>query len=434
MSKGGRVDDFVGNTGIQEGGVADLKSKLQSNRLVYSFPPSLGVCKARSLVRNVFNAPASGYTDRSQMVIHLNPGEAFVNPATSYLTFQGGVVSASAYTWGVGSSLNAFLTATLTSASGTEIERVERVNQTGLFLDRVWGEMTRDQMSCVGRAMGYSDTPVACNGATAAELPVWVIPLGKIFGLFRSQKLLPSQLLSGAKIELTLDVGSRAVVLAGSVAAPTLTILNPSIVLDTYILEDSVMLALQRVCAKDGLEYAFQTVDNNQASSTTTGLDLDIRKAVSVANSIIVARYPAPQATAILESTIDTFSTGANLFTQFQFNLGSLYMPNQTMVKTSTAAAEAALTEFYYNVLYATENYSATTAPLTITEYATKLGCVAATLERSTLLSLSGMPVALSKQLHLSATFSSSGPHVIYSMLNYTALAKIYLDRVLIRN
>jgi hypothetical protein len=508
MNKGARTEDMSSSTA--EPGVADLRQKLASNRMIYTFPPSLGICKSRSMVKNVY--PSSSYKDNSLMVIHLNSGEGYVNPQTSYIGFQGGFVAAGPVVagtntcarFGVGSAANFFRSATLTSATGTEIERVEQVNLAAVFTDR-YMRMDSNQLETIGRAQGYeskfnntirsggadtlsgkvgdflvevpdhplsddiNDTSLSSNtvagdskgisksvgqigqtsviaaGADVNNLPVWVVPLAAVLGLFRQTKLLPSVLLSGARLEIQLESGIRSLCWDANQTTPSFQIINPYVMLDTYILEDSVLLALQKIAQQEGLEYVFSSVDTTQVSLNNNIVELDVRKALSIGNTILAVRHPAPADT---DSTIDNFSTGGLRWRQWQFNLGSLYMPNQVMQLAVAPAQDTDQkmafairpfsTEFYNAALYATEGYMQQGTTVRYDDYMFRIGCVGATLERSTLLSLSGMPVASARQLHLSARLtdgSSPGQqtHVITLFLYYTVLVKSFLDRTLVR-
>lgn len=476
MSKTARSDDVAASSGAGAGsvdtGAVDLKEKLSSNRMVYSFPPSLGVCKSRSLVRN--NFPSQTYLGGTPMVIHLNSGEAFVNPETSYIVFQAGAVLATPLTnyttTGIGSAANFFRTAILTSASGTEIERVELCNLVAVVNDRD-SRMDQNYLQTNAVAAGYGPTnidpsviagttPVTAGSrgpagqlasATALnQLPTFAVPLQSILGLFRAKKLIPSALLSGARLEIQLETPERALNWQGATMAATgYSIYNPFVVLDSYILEDSVLLALQKIAQSDGLDYTFTTVDVTQGTFTNQNdIEMDVRKAVSIANRVTVLRHPPPAATAT-EAALDSFNTSGNRFLEWQFNLGSLYMPNQRQSLPQPGFATAGTTdisvglqnyaglkEFYHNTLYAFEGYTPTGTSLTYQDYVYNLAQIGCTLERSTLLSLSGMPVASARQMHISAKMvpATVNNHVISVLLEYTVLCRCFLDRVIIRN
>ncbi len=471
MSKHGKYDrsEDMSAALVSEGksGVADLKTKLQSNKLVYSFPPSLGVCKSRSLVKNV--APSTSYNDGQLMVIHINSGDTYVNPQTSYISFQGGWVSGvappgdaktNAY-FGTGSAANFFNSVTLTSASGVEIERVESANLCAVFMDRVMGNLSQNQLWTVAGASGYtygfdsvdrkisgSVPGAAAWGQTTALLPYWTVPLGTVLGLFKASKLIPPYLLSGARIEFQLETALNALQYTSTttVTAPTFQIVNPALNLDCYILEDAVQLALQKIAAKDGLVFAYNTVDVTNIDIVGSGtVEVDCRKAVSVANTILAIRRPPISNVVATQQVLDNFATGKNRWYQMQFNLGSLYLPNQVMtvpsglasVATAASSVQSGWAEFYTNTMYAVEGYTTSGTACTFSDYFLRNACVGATLERSTVLSLSGMPVASARAIHLSARLTSSSGddnHTITLMLIYTRLAKLFLDRVIIRD
>lgn len=410
------------------------------NRLDYTLQPDLSVCVSRSNKKHFFQQ--SVYTPSQRAICILNSGAEYADPQNSYLSFtveNKSFLTANAATkvpmnLGVGSGTNFIKRLILTSRSGDEIERVEHVNFLAPVLDRYMHG--RDWVETHGAMIGYGNS-VITNGTVlnagetiaASAKRTFVIPLSCISGLFRSfDRLLPSMLLSGLRIEIEFE--SAAMAVTATVPDTILwEITKPEITLDQYQLTDSIMRVLNEEAAMRGLEIVYSTFYNHTSSATSTSANVEVRKAVSRALGVLT-KIHVPDG---VDPIVDYMASSLFALSSYQVRVGSLYFPQQP-IKTS-GGAEGALHEAYFHTQRGLGKIKTPSAPTSVhpTDFrgvATGgMGVMYTDLERSSVQRLTGIPINNSRVAEVRLEGTVNG-QIIDVWLHYVRLLRVFLQNV----
>ena len=339
------------------------------NKLDYTLQPDLSVAVMRANKQHYF--AQNRYEPGAHMICISNSGAEYVRPDTSYFTFE--VLNESVQTinnqvvpmdlqLGVGSAVNFFSDVVITSRSGDECERIQRIHKLSPILEK--GTKSADYMSTCGRLAGFtlgSSSIPSSNGGTNLDDVVFyeangvpqdkklsqvitgttladqkttkfVVPLACLSGLFRNfDRLLPSMFMSGLRFDFQLN-GKDIPTYYNTLPTATnqiikWSIVRPSIVLDSYQLTDSVMRVLNEEAALRGLEVVFRSYHNNNTSTESSELALEVRKAVSRAISIVTIVSDNDQNNA----QYDNMQTLPWSVSEWQIRCGSLYFPQQSI-------------------------------------------------------------------------------------------------------
>jgi len=405
-------------------GLAD--SLIRVNGLSYRMPSNMSVVVSRNMKRSYANLDA--YQADGKIIITWNSGSELVNGMNSYLTFDAEVIGAAGATatFGSGSAANFISAVTVNSIQGTEVDRTESVNSHVRDMDR-W-TYSQDWIDNVGSVMGYASTEnVPAGEETVLGLTPkrFCIPLSKICGLCNTSVLIPSQLAGGLRFEIKLASLGNA--LKQGATVPTgYKLTNVNMMLDSYQLADSIQKRLMNESASTGLEFFYETWDRTRHNISGNKANITVRKAVSRA----LSAYAKTRDTDSVESfTVDSMASEVNKVNSMFWRLGSLNFPNQRLTS---------LVEQYYYAQYSMnkflhphKNNSVSLADFTTgTE-----GIAAVTLERSSVLSLSGLPVNNSRTLQLELSYDVGGAanRDIDVFMTYLQLARVFPSNVLIK-
>ena len=388
----------------------DIEELLDLNDLTYTLPKNLSLASARNL--KVFHAQRSTYSNtETSMIFTIQTGAQYINFASSSLQFK---LQAAGGTWdfGKGSCVNIFKEIIVTSRSGQELCRLDKLNVFRLHDDRL--NMSSEELASVGSLMGYDmqgSTPTPIAPATNVK---FVVPMNKLCGLFDSKKLMPSWLSSGMRIELRLESVETALVGAG---VSGYTISDPILSLDTFLLNDGASKKLNEISARNGLEYVFKSHHAITDSFSTSSTNIDVNKAVSRALGAMAISRKQSDIGVVANDSLksETFN-----FSQSQWRLGSSYFPHQPLSDDR---------EHYWNTLYTTEKLgSAHPSSVSLADYTSDYGVLTANLERSNVLAHSGSPINNSISLSLDARFKDVHARQMVVFLEYVSIARIFIS------
>ena len=396
------------------------------NKLDYTLSPDLSVCVSRAYKRHFAQQP--NYTPSQRSIIILNSGSDYIDPKNTSLVFSVTNKGTHDVTFGNGSCANLIRRIVLTSRSGDELERVERVNLLAPVLDRY--EHSEDWVSTIGGCQGYRDK--ATVKANAADIAVndtnrYVLPLGSICGLFRSfDRLLPSMLCSGLRLELEWETAAVAFQSLDAGAVPSYEITRLEVSADSYTLTDSVQRSLNETASLSGLEIVFASYFNTQSSTNTnSALQINIRKAVSRALGVIMKVTDN-----IVSVGNDSTASTPWLFTQLQARVGALYFPQQPLQGDNVADVSR---EMYFHSMRGFNKIGTPSAPpqVSYNDFLTRSGVFCQDLERSSVQQLTGIPINNSRSLEISAKFvdvPAATGKLVDTWLTYTRLARVFLN------
>lgn len=260
-----------------------------------------------------------------------------------------------------GSAMNLIKQVTITSRSGDEISRIDKAN----LLEYVRAEFMRDSShhettrTAMGQNWQYSsvatDPPTADTVSQVdADRTLRVsIPAYCLTGLFNYDRLMPSQLMSGLQIRIEWErpeialVGSGATIeeTAGPLFGTIVTPVSEYHISDVYFnlmsvqLTDSVQRMLNEHSATNGLEIVFADWANTSYPVLGTHIHAEVRQAVSRA----LRAFARIRVEVAAEKRMFSSSFEAERWrvSRYQWQLGSLYFPQQPIAipsKTCTAA------------------------------------------------------------------------------------------------
>ncbi len=178
-----------------------------------------------------------------------------------------------------------------------------------------------------------------------------VIPLASIAGIFDNGLIAPSFLMSGMRIDLQTYTKEHFFQLwktPGGAAQPTwnaadrVRIRGATIHLESFQLTDAITRKLSKISGTSGLEWYWDAVHQSQVTSQGTSVGLQVNRALSRANNVIVKTRsvnrignPAvdsfasdPWKTRQLTSDLSTANAAVlSDMNSFQVQLGSEYIP-----------------------------------------------------------------------------------------------------------
>lgn len=409
------------------------------NNLNYSLKPDLSVTTSRTTTTQFFQNQS--YAENSTMVCILNTGSSFIYGPNSTLVLD--VLPTNA--GGTAGTING-VKLTNPGSAASLIQRITIMTRSGVVLERIDGshvlsaiksyyEHTNEWQTGVGSLMGMDSGNFAI-GTAADTLAVgttyrFEIPMSILSGLFQYENLLPSALMSGLRIELTLNPGSQCLIAADGTAGTNYgyQIFTPRIMCDSYMLTDSITRSLNESAASSGLEIVFKTYFTTVGSrSNTNVINVESRRACSRAMSAfymeLTPRTTANNQVNPLVTEAVSASTGP---VQTQWRAGSLYFPNSAISGTSAQVSA----ENYQMALQTFNRYASPFNPrVTFKQFRDGAYIMSTTFERSTALDLAGIPLSNSRVLALNATFADSATtaKTSYLFLEYITLARVFIS------
>lgn len=314
----------------------------------------------------------------------------------------------------------------ITSATAAQVEALGTL--TAVVAAAGWTALrARDDGNAkwIGQNICYNGTGVGFNDASTA--PRFCIPLSRMSGIFNTNKLIPAGLIGGMRVEITLETANKALVwssLATANTPPTYTITNPRLVFDTYQLSDSVLKRLNAISANSGLEVVYYAVDNTPGSlSSETSVNVDSKRAVSRA----MTTFLKVRATSDTTAENDSMKSDSTAFTSFQMTLAGLNFPNHTVTNQQEMFQIA---QYTWDKLKNCDNPN----DVSLSSYQNDGdNIVSATLERSNVLALSGLPISSARILQCTAVLASSVTGLTDLYMTYVKVAKVYLNKIIVR-
>jgi hypothetical protein len=401
-----------------------------------------------------------------------------------------------------GSACNMIESIRISTRSGDELVNLTDFNlMSNILIPLQYG---REWVDGPGQLMGFG------GGIKNGTPTRFAIPMYILAPLFGYGRLMPAMLMSGMRIEIKWAPAVKAfqsVRLAtdpasstGKVIRPeervgTYTIKNPKFVLSSIQLSDSIQRALNELSATNGLEivYTDYATTNYAPTNSLTSINTEIRKSCSralkafarvrnvsynkdrytLADSFFEPSNAGGEKGIGLEESNDSFRGDRRFsFLEYQWQLGSLYFPQQPVIGNGSSnmcavSAYAHLLEacdkFHDNApIFNTfsgipdggnlKSYSTRAALLSLTDgekgtsgFSGQNSTIAVTLERSTMFNLAGVPVNNSRVLALRAKMQSESSErrldspfpvegenirVLDIFLKYVKLARVFLNNV----
>ena len=412
---------------------------LMINNLIYEMPKSLSLATNRT---NTLQYPQrSTYTvgRNTTIVFDWNTGNAFVDPANSFLRFKmvpAGVAAVAPPTFGSGSALNLFHEVRIRSRSGVELDRLENLNLYKRFeMDYV---KTQQWKNTVGQTFFYDSANAVFNNGNTYR-PEICIPLTELSTLFKPLKkqLLPPQLASGLRIELSLESIAKTFFDATGYfqAGSSLELQDIHMSLDTITMSDETSKLLNLESSQSGLEYTYPRVYCNSVTidAASSNINVQISKAVSQATGV----WTVVQSDATVNgATTDSFLAESYRTTTWQYRLGSVYYPHVAVQSDVSTAVNIRGLESYLLALSSFDKLKMPFSESSVSpnDYSNNSAVHSVSLERNQSLAVSGLPINNSRILEFNAQRNGANDagdkRIVSSFLSYISVARAYIDNV----
>lgn len=370
MQNASMTDDAPGDGSGPQG--KDRDGLLATNDLVYILPPDLSVSVNQTHKNQYFQA--NEYANTARAVCILNTGADYGDMRHSSLDFEieitPGAEGHGGWFGRTGSILNIIKSITISSRSGDELSRIQDFNllsyhQNPLRFDKGW-------VDTVGGTIGYGQyLSHKDSGNANFRKQRFSIPLYLLSDFFGYGRLMPPMVLSGLRVEiewatpdeafLTCNLLNRSAVSADDSGIASFKIVDPFISIRAVQLTDATQRTINELSATNGLELVYcdyERTDRTLNAGEGT-LNMEIRKAASRALKAFVITRDSDEQKANNNQPYkkDTFKTPEFNYTNWQWQLGSLYYPQQPIKTTSTTNGYLIAAESYKHALIAHDKY-----------------------------------------------------------------------------
>jgi hypothetical protein len=422
----------------------DVDGDLLLNNLIYELPKALSLVTNRTHKRQ-FSQRSTYTVDRNTtMVWEMSTGNAFGNIETSYLHYKmtaKNVTPAIAQmpSFASGSALNLHREVRIQSRGGTEIDRLENCNLYNK--NRIDYEKSDQWKKTIG-ATFFVDSAVALFDTANTLVTEVNIPLTQVacfFTLLKKGQLVPPQVLSGLRLEISLESLARAFKdpLGYFGAGSSLELSDIYISMDCVDMSDETSKLISLESSQTGLEICYNRVYNNSHTyaAGTNSFTSQISKSVSQATHAFTVISNNTNANL---STVDSFDSEGFKITSWQYRLGSQYYPHQAIISQVGATVTVKGQESYLHAMASYEKMAKSFCESSVTpsQFSTSKGMLAVSLERNMSLAISGCPINNARILELICERDGSNDGVdkidVNTFLSYVSVAKSYIDNVAI--
>ena len=305
------------------------------------------------------------------------------------------------------------------SRQGDEVDRCNNVNvyeaNKSLFRPKTWFETT-------GSLMGYESGDLTIQANFFFQ-----IPLEYILPVFATGRLIPSQLMSGARLQLNLEKSIKRL-FQFNLEATNISwkIDNARMVLSLCKPNDKTQALLQANSSNNALEFQFASV-YTQKTKSTDSIAEQISKSVGRALKLYVVPLADPTVPGQNPLTDPPVPTNTDLimtpegivYADAQVRAGSLYLPQYRLSND----------EIYHYTLQSCNKLGKSVR--FDKENSRALGDVWVTdLESHHLIRYSGQSLNNSRVLYVESTFENAVQRETFLFLEYAREVRIYLNSV----
>lgn len=400
----------------QQGMNSERKKMIMSaNNLSYKFDSVLNLSDNRTLKKQYFDTREYKSDSLSQAVSTWNTGVSLVDTKNSYLKLDFLITDGTGVTnFGIGSVMNLINEVKITHTSGVELSRTQNANH--YHCATLYDRHDNDWLDTTGTLMGVTQEG---TNIEVDKKHTYLIPLCELDPFFElyDDKLLPANIASGLRIELTFENLNKAIFKAPGTEHTSYTISGIEFRTQCVDLYDSAISELNKEASTNGLEITYDRIHTVSSQVTTTSDNIEVRKAVGLAKKAIAVFIPTAS---LANQETDSFKAAQYNFTSWDYRLGNQYYPHQAIEN----AAEA-----YYTALITGQNTKYKSPGISLSNFTddgyAKLACM---LETDDSLNLSALPINSSRILELRFTRSVSTAVTAFVFLTYTTLTRASLS------
>jgi hypothetical protein len=398
---------------------------LEANNLTYKFDDILNVSVNRTLKKQYFDTRTYTQPGSGQAVSTWNSGVDLIDVINSYLKWDFTITGGDrAFSFGSGSAMNLIKEVKILSSSGIELARTQDANIFSKF--RTESRRSDQWIDSVGGLMGFNQDADAMDVDSPVTFLIPLCELDPFFELY-DQKLLPANIASGLRVEITWEDLNTAVIHDGSgtTNATGYTITNIEFRTESVTLADSAMAVLNREAATNGLEV---TMDRVYTTSKNTGTALDdnieVRKAVSLCKGVFGVTLPTANRSA---QSLDSFVSNAYSFDSADVRLGNQYYPFQPIENPREAY-------FHYLKQYNKLKRPANETSVNYGKFSTGGSAqIVANFETDDSLNLTGLPINSSRIIELRFSRNVATEVKTYVFMIYTSLCRASLSNTSVK-
>jgi hypothetical protein len=472
--------------GRSDGAIHNL---LQINGLDYRLAPSLSVVTGRThrkwpASRDTYTITEAGPAET--IAFTMSAGAAFIDPASSYIEFDLKITQPGGTTpvvgtkpvgrsWdelSAGGANQLFSSVRLTHPGGREVDRTERYDvysrvRNQATKPKTWWQKEGTLVAANAKVMSQGYTMLSAAPPAAGDLidvpsskdqtdsylkgfDVYVtgsqetylgtttvtekvkIPLEQISGLFAGNRLLPSFLVAGMRIELETNTLANIMVGTGlsvNDKLATLELSKTRMVLDTVMLTDAATRSLASISAQSGLEMPFEAVHHISRSHVGTAIEsYQVTRALSRVSRVVIC----PLATSRQEDQrVNAYKMAGDNYRYLQVRLGNETFPAEAIRNDASHVYHQTLAA--WNLIGDPLHGSA----LTRSAWGSSLGHCAISLEKSSTLAQTGAPIAANRDLNIDIQNEADGVEkgsTCHIFVAHTQLVTVFLDSVTVRS
>jgi len=368
------------DTSKPEGG-GSKQGLIALNDLTYVLEPDMSVAVNKTHKRHFFQS--NTYVPQQRGICILNSGADYIDTRRSFLSFECKLSpSAGALTHGFfgtgGSACNLIESILISTRSGDELCRI---TDFGLLQNMMipltycnsWTQTTGQLMGLGGgvldsRGLVHKDK-YGANGQR------FLIPMYLLAPLFGYGRLLPAMLMSCMRIEITWAPTAKAFKghaatdgASADVGAVPYTIENLYFDLASVQLSDSIQRALNEQSATNGLEIVYTDYEKTEVNhgQLSDVFHCEVRKSCSRALKAF-ARIRC-KSTGVAEGSMDSFKAESVWpVIEYQWQLGSLYFPQQPIKASDPTKPFTCAAESYAHLLESVDKFHPGSKPPALT-------------------------------------------------------------------
>lgn len=391
----------------------EMKSLIRFNDLVYEDMKQASLISQRHFER--FNSQSLNYSsDSSSVDFIFQTGEQLISGEDSCIQFELKVKTAlntETYDFGSGSACNIFKTIILHSRQGDELDRIREANVYRANVDLHAHHV--DWFDSVGSLMGYSDPNVSPAYPTNTN-QFFQIPLNKLLNIFGTKRLIISQLISGARLQLDLEKDAKKLFKFNGVATNvTYELSNVRMVCCVSRPTDAVQNEIEKQAQASGLVFTWPGV-YTQKRAVGTELNEQISKSVARALLVRVCPLSDPANNTELNMTPVTCN-----WSDAQVRVGSVYYPQYKLSDDEIYHASLSAVNKLNEPVRFDKSRSKSEGDIWVTS-----------LESHSLINYSGTSLNNSRTMFLESQFNGDIDGLAYMFLDYQKDARCYLNSI----
>lgn len=405
---------------VKDGNNSIEDKLILANLMDYSPMTDLNIVDRRSLIRYEFSRQT--YTNGEPMECRFGSSDCYIYGRNCYLSFSIRIPAGGGGDGGTRLSVKAgaiapFLHCDYKSSSGAEIDNLQHVN-----VHYAMSEPYKNKQNFKLKGAATLIHPPAAQQFDGQVLVDFCVPLELLCPIFGYEGLLPSLGLTSSSVLKFILAQPDEVFQQSGVAVTRYEIVNPVLMVDQFILNDSIQRRLNEMSSRrgPGLAITWDSWYHQSAQTNVTSLELQMQNSVSRAHRA----WACCRATVQGSEGGDDFDS-VNSVSEYIYRLGSLRFPDQTVTRR---------TEAYANTLRAFDKYvNGVECDVSFVEYNNNFPIVATGFSRSTCLNLSGYAVNSDRRLRLALTKTGAEVRRYDMFLEYKRYANIHLDLISVK-